>query len=362
MIAAPLPMTDYETFLAKLAENLNILRERESRHGGEAPLSLLNQIADHRRAIELTRQAMAGDLSRDDWQRALRPLLLAVPAQRGDSALRDELVAAIGALIHNASAAADSARAARNVEQELLAQAIVAFGQQLRARAAAGAADRGPYRGLLAYGLGDAGIFFGRQQAITEFKRRLQRGPLTILHAESGAGKSSLIQAGIAPALLSAGHLPLYLRPLNANPAAALKQALLPNLRHTPGLTAAPLRDFLRQAGGILGPQKTIYIFLDQFEEFFTLLHKAERAKFIAELAACLADPGLNVRWTLALRTEYFGHLANFRPHIRNPFENDYRLNRLTPLQAREVAEKPAARFGLPGRSEPLLRGGGGPR
>jgi hypothetical protein len=57
---------------------LNILVEREARYAGNAPLDLLNQIADHRMAIDLTNQVIAGDLSNVEWQEALKPLLLAV--------------------------------------------------------------------------------------------------------------------------------------------------------------------------------------------------------------------------------------------------------------------------------------------
>ena len=52
-------MTDYQTFLLKLNNNLNILQEREAKHGaGNAPLELINQIDDHQEAIELTEQAI----------------------------------------------------------------------------------------------------------------------------------------------------------------------------------------------------------------------------------------------------------------------------------------------------------------
>jgi hypothetical protein len=58
-------------------------------------------------------------------------------------------------------------------------------------------------------------------------------------------------------------------------------------------------------------------------------------------------DESLPVRWVLALRSEFFGNLATFRPRIRNPFQNDFRLNRLTLDEAREVIVKPAARYGI---------------
>lgn len=63
-------------FLIKLHENLDILQEREARYAGNAPLDLLNQIADHRQAIALTEQVIAGDLTEAEWQAALQPLLL----------------------------------------------------------------------------------------------------------------------------------------------------------------------------------------------------------------------------------------------------------------------------------------------
>ena len=63
-------------FQTKLYENLAILQEREAKYGGHAPLELLNQVADHRQAIELTGQVITGELSEAAWQEALLPLLL----------------------------------------------------------------------------------------------------------------------------------------------------------------------------------------------------------------------------------------------------------------------------------------------
>jgi hypothetical protein len=40
-------VADLKAFLAKLNQNLNILREREAKHDSEPPLALLNQIEDH---------------------------------------------------------------------------------------------------------------------------------------------------------------------------------------------------------------------------------------------------------------------------------------------------------------------------
>lgn len=65
---------NFRETLARLQHNLNILQEREAKHGGQSPLALLNQIEDHRQAITLTEKAIAGDLPEADWREVLKPL------------------------------------------------------------------------------------------------------------------------------------------------------------------------------------------------------------------------------------------------------------------------------------------------
>ncbi|MBM4424710.1 MAG: hypothetical protein FJ030_15215, partial [Chloroflexi bacterium] len=267
----------------------------------------------------------------------------------GDVVGRDKIVHNIQNIYQRALTAAEEAAQDRHLEAQRLAHGVSELAQQLQARASdtADTAAGSPYKGLLEYRLGDAEIFFGRDRAVRELLAVMEGGSLTILHSESGAGKTSLLQAGISSRIIGAGHLPLYLRPYNANPAYAIKRAFISDPGQTPILATAPLRDFLRQVCSVLGPHTRLYIFLDQFEEFFTQLDEPERANFVGELAECLEDTGLNARWVLALRTEHFGNLANLRPRIRNPFENDYRLNRLRRDEAEEVITKPAAARGI---------------
>lgn len=261
----------------------------------------------------------------------------------GDVVGRDKIVNNIQNIVQRALTAAETATQERELERQELARGVGAFARNLQARAGVGTVSRGnPYKGLLTYRLADSALFFGRTRALAEVGDRLSRGALTILHSESGAGKSSLLQAGIMPQLIGRGHLPIYLRPYQMEPYLAIKRAFLPDLGVAPLLTTGPLRDFLRQVTEILGPECRLYIFLDQAEELFTQLSEVARAEFVRELADCLNDETLNVRWVLAMRTEFFGELANFRPHIRDPFANDYRLNRLTLDEAREVVVEPA--------------------
>jgi YVTN family beta-propeller protein len=269
----------------------------------------------------------------------------------GDAVGRDKIVQNINRIINNITqrplSAAEETEQARSIEAGRLRQGVTAYIRRLQDRASESTHTVGPYKGLLEYRLSDAAIFYGRARAIADLNEHLQRSLFTVLHAESGAGKTSLLQAGISPCLIAAGHLPLYLRPYNVNPALAIKRAFIADLRDAPILAQASLRDFLSQVNGVLGPKTVLYLFLDQFEEFFTQLEEMIQARFVEELAECLDDPSLSVRWVLALRSEFFGNLATFRPRIRNPFENDYRLKRLTRTEANAVVAEPAARAGV---------------
>ena len=64
-----------------------------------------------------------------------------------------------------------------------------------------------PYKGLAAYQPEDARYFFGREILIDELVRRLQRSAVLVVGGPSGSGKSSLVRAGLVPAL-RAGALP----------------------------------------------------------------------------------------------------------------------------------------------------------
>lgn len=205
-----------------------------------------------------------------------------------------------------------------------------------------------PYKGLEAYTLSDAGVFFGRDRAVRDLREAMKRGLLTILQAESGAGKTSLLQAGIVPSLIVEGALAILIRPQFENPTYAIKKCLIGNLELTPRLARASLVEFLRRVKEIIGPHITLYLILDQFEEFFAK-HTLEedRQAFIHDLAGCLNDATLNARWIISITTDAFGQLGKFEPHIRNPFSNAHSLYLFNRQEAAEVIAKPAQNYGL---------------
>ena len=228
------------------------------------------------------------------------------------------------------------------IEIDKLAQGVRGYLERLKGQALHNDVPI-PYKGLEAYTLSDAEAFFGRDQAIRELREALKRSPLTILQAESGAGKTSLLQAGLIPRLMAEEHLVVWLRSQFDNPSVTIKQKFIGNLELTPKLANSSLVDFLRRITAMIGVQTTLYVILDQFEEFFSKhTPEEDRQAFIRDLAGCLNDSTLNVRWVISITTDAFGQLGKFEPHIQNPFLNAQSLYLLNREEAAEVIAKPA--------------------
>lgn len=65
--------------------------------------------------------------------------------------------------------------------------------------------DRNPYMGLKAFQEQDASLFFGRNDAVNTLVELVKAQPLTVVSGASGTGKSSLVLAGLLPALRAGG-------------------------------------------------------------------------------------------------------------------------------------------------------------
>ena len=248
----------------------------------------------------------------------------------------------------------DERHKAMRLSQGLLADAIEAKVGDYTKQLSNSQVDerRNPYKDLPAYQLVDAPYFYGREIAIGEMLDHLHQSPSTVLHAASGAGKSSLLQAGLMSRLLANGHLPLYIRTKAQAGGSAgqvglsgvIKAAFLPDVATDPNLASlknASLLSFLTDISRNLG-QSSLYIFLDQFEDFFNdaLMHPMLRRPFVDDLQSCLDEPGLNVRWVLSLRKEYLSDLHIFGDLV---FHNQVYLPGLATDEAQQVIIKPAA-------------------
>ena len=180
--------------------------------------------------------------------------------------------------IQQALSAVDELEKSIQAAERRLAEAI----QQLLERYTRLAVDTAidehsnPYKSLDNYQLEDAPYFYGRDDAIAAMRENMRQSRLTVLESDSGSGKSSLIQAGLASRLLAAGDFPLYIRAYNQPPGQAIKKAFLRDYETLEELTRfrddnMDLPGFLDRVTHYLGNRQLI-VFLDQFVEFFTEL------------------------------------------------------------------------------------------
>ncbi|HET7014486.1 MAG TPA: hypothetical protein VFI65_11280 [Streptosporangiaceae bacterium] len=170
-----------------------------------------------------------------------------------------------------------------------------------------------PYPGLRPFESRDAARFFGREDLTAHLIARLTEqvsvnAPLLVF-GSSGAGKSSLLRAGLIPALRRGRLLPvagsakwprILLDRLGADPLAALAAAM--------GGGAVGDDDDPAVVAAGLGPASRFVLVVDQFEEIFTHCADARaRQRFVRVLLA-LAARGLVV---LGVRADFYADCAS---------------------------------------------------
>jgi WD40 repeat protein/energy-coupling factor transporter ATP-binding protein EcfA2 len=218
-----------------------------------------------------------------------------------------------------------------------------------------------PYLGLDAFSELDHPRFFGRQPMVDDLVARLAQGRLVLIVGPSGSGKSSLVRAGLIPALRG-GALPdsanwRYLEPLvpGAEPLTALAQTLNPALRQFEVYPHAhALREQPAAAPAMLGADdaRPCLLLIDQFEELFTLVeHESERLAFTAALLALAEVPAPAHRIVLTMRSDFEPFVATI-PELSACLEGTkVTMVPLGAAELRQVIEAPAQTVGL--RFEP---------
>lgn len=175
-----------------------------------------------------------------------------------------------------------------------------------------------PFKGLRSFLEDDSADFFGRDRLVAEAVRRLEAGTsLLALVGPSGSGKSSIVRAGLIPALRkgaidgSDGWSIAQMVP-GSRPFAELEAALLRSSLDAPDSLSDQLADresgVLRAALRVLPTDtSTLVLVIDQFEEVFTQVAREEdRAQFLAGLVNAIADSGGRVKVVLTLRADFY--------------------------------------------------------
>jgi hypothetical protein len=224
------------------------------------------------------------------------------------------------------------------------------------------AADQKPYVGPRPFGRDEKDLFFGRDREARDLCSLVVAHPIVLLHADSGAGKSSLLNAGLIPLLEARGYEVLPPARVSGRIPDAIKTSEVNNiyafnvLSSWAGPSVDPrdlvkvdIASFLAKRPHRKDPADEPVLrvaLLDQFEELFTFAPERwqERAALIRQLAEALeGDPLLRI--VLVMRREFVGQLETHAPLLPEDVRiTPFALDQLEPEAAQEAIEGPLAR------------------
>ena len=210
---------------------------------------------------------------------------------------------------------------------------------------------RNPYKGLRPFTVSDAADFFGRRTLVEELLVFVGDHRLTAVVGASGSGKTSVVNAGLLPAL-RAGAVPGAERWLTtsmypgSSPFGALTEALQAvAIDHLPDLGGSG--EMLGRALGRIVPDGELLIVIDQFEELFTLVDSdGERERFL-DLLASLVSETSRVRLVLTLRADHLGSALEHRRFGRLIRESMIGIMAPSPDELAQAITEPARRVGV---------------
>lgn len=235
-----------------------------------------------------------------------------------------------------------------------------------------------PYRGLAAFQVDDARLFFGRQ-ALTKklwlrFKELYDAAGavrLLVILGPSGAGKSSVARAGLLAMLsehpvpgpqaprvvtLKPGERPIEnlaralvpLLPLDSAVLPASRAVAIEDLLRNPAVPAEGLRRFAAELPGIT--EMPLVLLLDQFEEIYTLCtDRAERDALVGLLLSAARDRSRHVVIVLTLRSDFLGQNQRHHPELNRILVDQCVLvGGMSPDELRQAIAEPALRAGCP--------------
>ncbi len=226
-----------------------------------------------------------------------------------------------------------------------------------------------PYQGLAPFEPEDRSRFFGRAVLVDDLLARAERERFVAIVGASGAGKSSVVRAGVLGALRggalagSDAWLTLVMTP-GSRPLAELASGIAPvvdcrasdvldRLESDPATLTAVVRDRIR-------PGPRLVLVVDQLEELFTQSRdELERRQFVDSLVSAVRDPNGAVTVIVALRADFYGQCSAYPDLAGLLDEGATLLCPMVPDEIRAAVDGPAELAGLevqPGLTELIVR------
>jgi WD40 repeat protein len=216
-----------------------------------------------------------------------------------------------------------------------------------------------PYAGLRSLGPRDAHRFHGRDRLLARLDKAVHNQRLVIAVGASGAGKSSLLRAGLVAAArsgaLTGGHpwpdvvITPGSHPLESCAVGLAAHLPVPSAELHATLTEHPRALALGARQILAGHDDSteLLVVVDQFEEIFTLCrHDDERDRFVDQLTDTAADPICRTRIVLGVRADFYGHCARYPSLATALQEAQVLVGPMTSDELREAITQPAAETG----------------
>lgn len=211
-----------------------------------------------------------------------------------------------------------------------------------------------PYVGLSHFDEAHKDVFFGRDALIAKLMGLVANKGLVLATGASGGGKSSVVRSGLLPQLrrsLPQGRFRALIMTPDRDPFTSLRGAL-----HATGLKQSQTEEVRSDAttplaeelSGLRPPEALWLLFVDQFEEVFTLCRDpAVRARFFEGLVALASTGGEALKVVLAMRADFFDRLGG-HPELAELAEAGLcMVNDMHRSELRAAIEQPAARHGV---------------
>jgi WD40 repeat protein/DNA-binding SARP family transcriptional activator len=221
------------------------------------------------------------------------------------------------------------------------------------------AAGDPPFMGLPSFDEEDAEWFFGRESLTSQLIERIRGGSFVAVVGASGSGKSSVVRAGVVPALRRAlagpaGDRANVARVVVLTPTAAPLDALAVGLLDRSASRAQVVELAARLVDDpatlcrhvALGGDGPVTLVVDQFEEVFTLGRDPDaRRTFIQVLMhAASGACGGGVRVVIVLRADFYADCAIDATLRDGLAANQAFIGRMSTVELRQAIEMPAAR------------------
>jgi WD40 repeat protein len=218
-----------------------------------------------------------------------------------------------------------------------------------------------PYRGLEAFDEEHAEFFFGRDADVQRLVEIVKDARFLAVLGASGSGKSSLVRAGLLPALKQGGGLAEQAweivkfrpgaHPLEALAAQLTRLAIGGAMQQTLdglGSDARTLHLAVSLALGEKPLEVRLLLVVDQFEEVFTLCREeSERTALFANLLYAATVPGGATSVLTAMRADFYHRCGAYSELAQQLAATQYVVSPLPPEGLRQAVEEPARQVGL---------------